>query len=436
MLVGGSIAIAGKALSVSANFLVNLVLTRVASMEEIGSFFLLQSVLVFAVACVALGVPQYLLQAAAKDAAENRELDFGLVAECVGAVVLTSAIGALACLASELGFGGSRSLFGTGLEVWMPLAALTIFGLNAVFAELDRARGKISKAVFLGGGLQPVILIAGILLMVAFAIDLRAKTLFSVYVVAASVPVLVQTAGYAKAMTEKVSARRILDVWRSSLPFWGTTLLLTLATQSQLWIIAKWGGVGDVGLYGAVFKLSLVLSAMHMVFGGFMPPIVSRLYFSGNREQAEKVLRAYSTFSSVAVLGFCALAALSGEKILGQLLGPQYASGADILLLVCVLHLVNQLCGHRGVVFLMLGHERLLFRITIVSALAGMVGGALVMSNFGLPWYVCFVVGVGAITALAEAYFARRTIGIRPYADLRMLCPTSWVRMRVRSQAA
>lgn len=436
VLIGGSIVIAGKALSASANLLVNLVIARVASIEEIGSFFLLQSMLIFAVALASLGVPQYLLQTAARDAAENRQLDHTLVAGCVGAVVLTSAIGAAVYVVGEFGFGWTRSLFGFGLEAWMPLTALSIFALNAVFAELDRAQGKIAKAVFLGGGLQPVIFIAGILVMVAHAKDVRAGTLFAAYVLAACAPIVAQVAGYAKAFTADLRARPIVNIWRSSLPFWGSSMLLTLATQAQLWIIAKWGGVGDVGLFGAVFKLSLILSAMNMVFGGFMPPLVSRMYFSGQREQAEKVLRAYSTFSSVVVVGFCLVAALSGETILVLLLGQQYASGADILLLVCVLHLVNQLCGHRGVVFLMLGHERLLFRITIVSATAGMLGGALVMSKFGLHWYVCSVVAFGSITALVEAYFARRTVGIRPYADWRLLNPARWVGMRVGSQAA
>jgi O-antigen/teichoic acid export membrane protein len=203
-------------------------------------------------------------------------------------------------------------------------------------------------------------------------------------------------------------------------------LLLTLVTQSQMWIIARWGGVTDVGIYGAVFKLSLVLSMMNMVFGGFMPPLVSKLYFSGNAARAESVLRIYATFSSIAVLACCLVVAVFGEDIVALLLGPQYVSGTKLLLLLCLLHLANQLCGHRGVVFLMLGHERLLLKIASVASVLSIGGGAIVMSQFGIYWYVLYVVQIGTLHALAEAHYARKVIKLRPYFDLRLLNPSSW----------
>lgn len=157
------------------------------------------------------------------------------------------------------------------------------------------------------------------------------------------------------------------------------------AIQADLWIVGAQLDASNVALYGAAKRLTVLVGFPLMVLAFVVPPLISDLYARGERERLQRLVRASTTAASLPAAAAFALFMFFGSEILSLAYGEVYAEAATILKVLCAERIVCILMGPGSLILVMTGHERVVLRITIVSAvfsllaiyLGGLLGGLL-----------------------------------------------------------
>jgi len=174
----------------------------------------------------------------------------------------------------------------------------------------------------------------------------------------------------------------------STLPIFAAGILQVAAVQADLWIVGAQLDVSDVAFYGAAKRLTPLVGFSLSVLAFVVPPLIADLYARGGRARLQRLVRAATTAARLPAAAAFALFMFFGSEILTLAYGGVYAEAATILKVLCAERIVFILLGPGPLILVMTGHERVVFRITIVSAplsflaiylgglLAGLVGVA------------------------------------------------------------
>jgi O-antigen/teichoic acid export membrane protein len=154
----------------------------------------------------------------------------------------------------------------------------------------------------------------------------------------------------------------------STLPIFGAGMLQVAAVQADLWIVGAQLEASDVALYGAAKRLTALVGFSLAVLAFVVPPLISDLYARGERERLQRLVRAATTAASLPAAAAFALFMLFGSEILSLAYGEVYAEGATILRILSAEKFIFLLMGPGSLLLVMTGHERVVFRITLVSA--------------------------------------------------------------------
>lgn len=161
------------------------------------------------------------------------------------------------------------------------------------------------------------------------------------------------------------------------------------AVQADLWIIDAQLDASDVALYGPAKRLTVLVGFPLMVLWFVVPPLISVLYARGERERLQRLVPAATTAASLPAAAAFALFMFFGSQILTLAYGEVYAEAVTILQVLCVERIVFILMGPGSLLLVMTGHERVVFRITMVSATLSLVAiylGASLQASWGSRW--------------------------------------------------
>ena len=405
LLRGGGWAFGGKILVALTGLISSMLLARLLTKQEAGTYILAYSILNVGTSLGALGLTGTVVRLVAEGMGLNL---FGRVRRVIRVVLGVGTLGALGVGLAYLLFGGylAKSLFeAPALAAITGLVAgwIVVGTLQGVLGETFRGFHDVRLATVLGGqttgaatGLATVGLLT-ISLFVLWVVNAQptvatvvllaicsgaATTLVSGWLLHRRVTGLPpQTPDEGSKANRKKTLREVLSM---SLPLLVVTLVMMLRTTGDVWVVGAFLPDGEVGLYGFANRLVSMVTMPMVIITAVAPPLIAEMYSQGRREDLERALRGMSTLTGIPALLTSMACIFFAGPIMGLVFGPEYRGGAIVLSLLSVGLLASVLSGACGIVLSYTGHQKTQMVITIVTSAATFIAMIAAASPYGI----------------------------------------------------
>ena len=405
LLRGGGWAFGVKMLVALTGLISSILLARLLSPPELGTYVLAFSILNVGTSLGALGLTGTVVRLVAEGMGLNL---FGRVRRVIRVVLGVGTLGALGVGLAYLLFGGylANVLFeDPALAAITGLVAgwIVVGTLQGVFGETFRGFHDVRLASVLGGqttgaatGLATVALLTASLFLLWLVNDQAtvatvvllalcsgaATTLVSGWLLHRRVTGLPpQIPDEGSKANRKKTLREVLSI---SLPLLVVTLVMMLRTTGDLWVVGAFLSPEEVGLYGFANRLVSMVTMPMVIITAVAPPLIAEMYSQGRREDLERVLRSMSTLTGIPALLTSMACIFFAGPIMGLVFGPEYRGGAIVLSLLSVGLLASVLSGACGIVLSYTGHQKTQMVITIVTSAATFIAMIAAASPYGI----------------------------------------------------
>lgn len=373
LVQGAAWAFAAQLLAIVAGIGSQVFLARLLTPEALGIFFLTQSVVLMAANIGEFGLSRPIARMISADLGSGRvgpalrALRSAVAISCIsGFVVILFFAGGFGRWLALRVFDSSLMASSVGLvSLWIAGRIVLSIG-SAVLQGLHR----VGLSALLGGSISGTVLavICGVLLWTGTHVEYGTIIAISAGATIASavVGIAIVWAPFSGVRAGGVPRTRAL--LSSTLPIFAAGVLQAAAVQADIWIVGAQLDASDVALYGAAKRLTVLVGFSLMVLAFVVPPLISDLYARGERERLQRLVRAATTAASLPAAAAFALFMFFGSEILTLAYGGVYAEAATILRVLCAERIVFILMGPGSLILVMTGHERVVFRITMVSS--------------------------------------------------------------------
>lgn len=401
---GAGWSLAGRITVAALGLVVGVILTRLLPADQMGTYLLAASFVMFAALLAGAGINQLCIRYVAEHLAQGEVrhvrhtlrvlLRLGMVC-AVAVAVLFAAL--TAALGGTLYRGSGLLSLSVLLGAWALVTAV-----QALIADSFRGLADIRAASLYGGPLASTLMVLGLVAVVALSLRLTVTGAVWIAIIAGAA-----SAGWGalalrrrldqcpSTVREENARLRVHSVFAVSLPLVLTTGLLTVLASADLWVLGAMRSAAEVAAYGVAARTATLVGMPLLVIYGVLPPVIAGLHASGELARLERVLRVTATAAAVPAVLLALAFTVSGGPLLALVYGEHYRIGALPFALLSAGQLVNVLTGVCGLVLMMTGHQRLLLVITtttvvvtgaalvVVVPLWGMTGAA-VVSALGL----------------------------------------------------
>lgn len=405
-----------NAFSAGMMFLASVFISRYGGKELFGFFSVVLGVVVVGAKVTTLGLDVAIVRFLPKYSTEGRaDAAGGIKRLAIGLTLVLSLIGALA-------FGLMLSyLRGFPWQVSISAAfALPVAALLAVFQNIIRADGNVSRAVVGEAVVRPAVFIF-ILVSVHgllseglgnFTVGLGYTLALLASLVCAVVLVV---------MGKKVNWSGSVSLRSADFRQWlsnGINLLLSesataLLNQSPIILAGLLLSAAEAGEMSAVIRLAMLVIFALTAVQSIITPFLSRAMSNNNKEELQALVARASGFTLAVALPVCGTFFVFAPEFLG-FFGDDYAQAAPLLRIMLVAYFCYAAAGPAVGLMTMTGqHETA--RTVICSAAAVMVvagGLAMVFSGLASAVWVSAVV-VGIYPHVLAAY-CRKALGVDP----------------------
>ncbi|MEZ4706073.1 MAG: polysaccharide biosynthesis C-terminal domain-containing protein [Caldilineaceae bacterium] len=402
LLSGGIWSLGGRVATAVTSILVNGILARLLSPDEMGAYFLIFSVATVGATLGQLGFAESSVRLVAESLGKNQP---GRAAKAIRFVFLYGGLGSLAvALAWALGIGNWTSVAVFDSPVMGQLSILVavwcfLFGMRNLLAETFRGFKDFHMAVLFGGAIHSVlaaILFTGVWLFWHEA-TLGQVLLLVIGSVAASN--LMALALLGRKVTKLGAAGRqdplpTGQLFNIALPLWLNQLTIFGLARVNLWILGAYHPKDEVAVYGAALTLATLVTMPLLVVGAVAPPFIAEMYARHENARLENILRTITTLAGMPTLLVLIVFALLGGPIMGLIYGDFYRQGALVLALLSLGQTVNVWTGPCDPVLRMTDHQKTIMWISLAAGFFNVAGSLLVVEKFGIT-------GVALVTALA-----------------------------------
>lgn len=196
-------------------------------------------------------------------------------------------------------------------------------------------------------------------------------------------------------------------------PFAVISIAASIRAHLSVLILGVLADVESAGLFNAAQRLAGFTSFMLLVVAFPLGPAVARAWV---REGQHGVQRLYS-LTGVLIAGAAIPTAITiivlGRQILG-LFGPEFVAAYGVLTLLVVRELINAAAGAAGVALPMTGHESVVARASITTALLDLLAGVALIPRAGAEGVA--IASIGGTLALNTwlAVSVKRRLNVDP----------------------
>lgn len=388
LVAGGSWVLAGKGLTALANLAVTAVAANLITKEEFGAYGMAVRLGVALALLSQLGLQWAVVRFVAQSMGVGEP---GRARAAIGIAFRLTGIGVAVMVVLVLLGGGrwiTRDLLGSEMLAAVVLVIAALAALRSfefLISETFRGFQDLRFAVLFGGLISGSVLLV-LIVSIAYAsggTTLRQVLLLTAAALAVSVAaggILVRRRAARLPPPASLPSREVLSV---SLPMWVNGLTGFALVQADVLIIGAFLSEIEAAEYFAAARLVELLSQPLILVNLVVPPFIAELYFRGEIQRLQRVLRASATLAGipalVVLLGFLAF----GGRLMEWIFTAELRGGAAILTVLALGKLVNVLTGSCGVTMTMTGHQTQLLRITVLSGLLTVVASLLAVRPFG-----------------------------------------------------
>jgi O-antigen/teichoic acid export membrane protein len=422
-LVRGSLTVfVAMTIGTIVTLVLNAILARVMPHSQLGSYFLVFSMVMIGSTIGQMGLDRTVVRLVAA----ARATGDGARARRTVRLVFLLGLGAssLVAVALLLGLGDFIAV-----HIYHSEAVAGVIGLAALWV-LAKALLALTAETFRSfKRFWPATLYNGL------AVDSLLVLAFGTLWIAGARPSLDQAVGITVAATLVAFAAGIVMLRRSvsaltgggdvetrevvgiSLPFLATSVAsFAVGTGVDLWVVGHFRPESDVALYGAAYRLVFFVATGFIIVSQVVPPIIAELHARGQRRELEQALRSVSTLAGIPAVIVLVVFLLAGPFVMEVVYGPFFRQGATVLAILSVARLVAVWTGSSGATLMMTGHQRTMMTITVTTGVASLIAEILLAPTYGIT-------GVAAATCAAQIMqnalqltFARLRVGIWTHA--------------------
>ena len=420
LLQGGVWALIGKVGVAVLSLFLSMLLVRMLSAEEVGTYLLALNLVVFLSITGRFGLESSLLRLVADASARglHRRVYLSVLYGIVFTTLLCVIIGSLYYFSfSALLVNAVDSELLASVSWAIPFWTL-LFSFQMIIAELFRAFKNIRESVFFGGLLTSALTVSFFLLSEYFRLDLDITLVLQAIICLMLINVLM---GVWKLGRKVVFMRggegtiAVSELFYQSWPLYINALVFFLMSQSDLWILAYFGSDEDVAIYGIVARTVLIIAIGLTVINTIVSPLIAQHAAHGEWNLLERLLKVTSAIVAFPAL-LCLLAfMIYSEEILKLLYGDIYAIGSNVLIILGISQVVSVLSGSCGATLLMTGHKMTIMYIALASAIIGISLSILLVGAYELEGVATGVLVGNLVCQLGALFAVKRFVGIWTY---------------------
>lgn len=401
---GGIWVFGGKMLAFISGIIVNALLSRILTPENMGLYFLTFSLVTFSMMFSLLGMERVIVRIisgalALEQPARARQavkyvLQFGLLSAIIVALILISGGGQFV----------SQKIFQSTLIskfIYLPAIWMVIYAMQSLTAESFRGFHDIRFATLFNGPFSSLLIVSalGYIFFTGRSMGIQQVLLIFISAYAVNLCLASFLLQRKTAMLEKSKERLITrsDLMKSSWLLYVTNIFLFFMSSGPLWVLALYSTKEHVAIYGAAARLMVLITTSLQLLKLTILPTIGHLYAKKAYEELEKVLRSSATLAGLpAILGLL-LVILASKTILMIVYGQHYTAGYSALLVLSVANIINVFTGTPGALMVMASKEKFLMIFAFTS---GTVGLGLCFLLVGSLDYVGIAIGQGSGLAM------------------------------------
>lgn len=427
----GMWAIGGKVIVLPLGLLISALLARLLSPEDMGTYLFAQSIVLSGVVIAQLGLgptavrtiaaPLSIGDLALVGGNVRNLLYWGLAGAFVTAIIVN-------LLSNYIGIDSN-------IVFWVSLW-IVVLACQKLLAEILRGFHDIRSAALIGdasaGGLFSYIIAALLLLFVWYTVgEFQLIAALSITVMAGAAAILL-------AFTILIKTLRSLNIpkgkWRhdfswkmlyAALPVLMHTIANQVQNQSGIWMLETFQSSSEVALYGVAARLVALITVPLSVVNSVISPIIPDLFWQGQTNKLEKILRGLTTLSTIPAVLVLFIFWIAGPSVMELLYGEFYRSASNLLIILTIGVVFNVMAGSSGLTLIMTGHQRTLMGISLFSGFITVLGVYFAANIFG-------TVGVAMVVSISLLFknilmvvYTKRLVGIwthaSPRVDFKML---------------
>jgi O-antigen/teichoic acid export membrane protein len=301
------------------------------------------------------------------------------------------------------------------------MVATGLFIVASASITLSSHIGRSTISVLLAEGMSDFfwrgVVVAVMLCLIVTGTIIKIHEFFLLAVGCMALAVTVQTVAIARKIPRDLLAAR--PAWeffnwiRASLGFWAAAILESINQYFDVIIVYWFLDPVSAGTYFVASRIAnmfaVALGALHNVATRRIPA----LYFAGNREELNKVLKSMAEMMLLCVGAGITIVLFGADKILA-LFGPDFATQKWTLITLALGTAFYAAGGPASAVLMIAGHERRYPFIVAANITLRFIGFAIFIPIFGL-WGAALAASSSlAIVTIVLNVLCRRWLGIDP----------------------
>ena len=337
-----------------------------------------------------------------------RDKDWGRIKglrDCADLVIVTTL--ALAAIVLVL-FSGLDEKLRLGLT----FAAMLVAPLGLVMlrkqqlAALKRpAIGLLFDQGFAAIVVSAVVLITGIA-------DLQ--TVVAMYVGATAIGVVITTVMVRHRLPDEIGpAQRVAEVgkwFRTALPMAVGTLSKTLINRMDVLMLAPLASLHAVGIYGAAWRLTYVLTFPQVVLMTVVTPLLSEAFAHGQTGKVQRIMRLSAIYAFVTTLPFLAVFLVAPDTVMGWIFGDEFIVGGSTLLILGLAQFLAAFTNANAALLMMGGREKQFGAINVTVMAIAFALNILLIPRYGANGAAMTILTASALLLAGQVYFSRQLI--------------------------
>ena len=404
--------------------LVSMLLARMLAPGDLGTYFILTSITLLGSMLAQFGTHHSIVKLIADGMARGDEAG---VRRSLRSVLLIAVCG------SAVVAGGYLAGVGQWLadHVFRSQGVALLAGLTAAWIVMRHGQMLLSRAfrgfhdmrhAALYEGAQTQLLTVIVLAMLWFATD---KTTLDRAVQATLVALGITLLSGAWLLWRhhwsRLAPARGLSIGptlRLSAPLFVSSTSLLALGEMHLWILGYLSTPEQVAIYGAGYRLVMLVSLPLTLVNHVIPPMVAELFTRQRKAELERLLRSTASMIALPALLLLTLLLVFAGDLLRLVYGDFFRAGAPVLAIMAAGQAINVWTGSPGVLLSMSDQQGRLMHASVGGGMVGLLITLLLARDFGATGVAAGYASGLAIQNVAMAWIAWRRLGIRTYAGI------------------
>lgn len=370
----------------------NIVLTRVLGAENYGYYGLFLSLVAVASLPVAAGLPQLLTRETSKSKTDDNWASikciflWGIEYVIKGTLVIFP-------IAFSLFFIVRDPNLTLGIFLCLVLI-IPIRGGQSIYVGILSGLNQPVTSQFILNVATPLLFVSLCLFLWFTEYDASLSTIFSAQILTSLLSIFIFHSYLHKSVPERFwrleAIKNKPELNKNILPFTLTAIIATFNSELATIILGVYSDAKDIACFRVAFLGVNIVGIGLIAVNVVVAPKFVNLYKLEKKKELQSLISSSVRVSFLISFPLLLLLSLNSEFILTFLFGAEYAPAALLVKILCLGQLVNIVSGSVGIILVMVGHEKMLTKISVIALLVN-----LAMLTFLVPFFA----SVGAAIA-------------------------------------